>query len=263
VWDNESAVGTWPAGRPQLRESFAAFAVTLGVGILQCRPKDPEAKGLVERVSGYFETSFLPGRSFADYRDFDRQLVDWLALANTRRHRAIGCRPAERIETDRAAMLTLPPLAPMPAVTGWSLTTRLSRDHYVRLASNDYSVHPSAVGRLVHVTADLHTVRVVSDGPTGRDVLAEHERCWGRHQTITDPAHRAAADRMRAAHRALTRPPASPVRTADRPVEVTTRPLTHYDVVLTNANADVGRQIDVTAPPTPALTPAQTAQVTS
>ena len=153
VWDNESAVGTWGGGRPQLRESFAAFAGTLGIGILQCRPKDPEAKGLVERVNGYFETSFLPGRSFSDCRDFERQLTDWLPIANGRRHRAIGCRPAERIETDRAAMLTLPPLAPVPAVTGWSLTTRLPRDHYVRLASNDYSVHPSAVGRLVHVTA--------------------------------------------------------------------------------------------------------------
>jgi hypothetical protein len=41
-------------------------------------------------VNGYFETSFLPGRTFTDYRDFDRQLSDWLALANTRRHRAIA-----------------------------------------------------------------------------------------------------------------------------------------------------------------------------
>jgi IstB-like ATP binding protein len=205
----------------------------------------------VERANGYFETSFLPGRTFTDYLDFDRQLTDWLAMANTRRHRAIGCRPAERIETDRAGMLAPPPLAPMPALTGWSLTTRLPRDHYVRLASNDYSVHPSAVGRLVHVTADLHTIRVFCDGPTGQLAVGEHESCWARHQTITDPAHRAAADQMRAAHRAHTKAPASPVPTPGRSVEVLSRPLTHYDVVLVNASlsadAGAGRQIDLTA----------------
>jgi transposase len=262
VWDNESAVGTWRCGRPQLRESFAAFAGTLGIGILQCRPRDPEAKGLVERVNRYFETSFLPGRTFIDYQDFEWQLTDWLARANTRKHRAIGCRPAERIEADRAAML---PLTPVPSwtslsagIAGWSLTTRLPRDHYVRLASNDYSVHPSAVGRLVHVTADLHTVSVTCDGPTGREVVAEHERCWARHQTLTDPAHRAAADRMRMAHRALTKSPAPPTRAAATTVEVTTRPLTHYDVVLADLHAN-GRQIDLTTP----LTPAEAGQVTS
>src|SRR3954454_11309784 len=153
-------------------------------------------------------------------------------MANTRRHRAIGCRPVDRIGADRGAML---PLTPIPASTsmvagiaGWSHTTRLPRDHYVRLASNDYSVHPSAVGRLVHVTADLHTVRVTCDGPGGRDVVAEHERCWARHQTITNPAHRAAADRMRAAHRAVMNAPAVATRTTGRQVEVATRPLTHY-----------------------------------
>ena len=41
-------------------------------------------------------------------------------------------------------MLELPPVAP---VTGWRLATRLPRDHYVRVDSNDYSVDPSVIGR--------------------------------------------------------------------------------------------------------------------
>jgi hypothetical protein len=40
-------------------------------------------------------------------------------------------------------MLALPPVAP---VVGWRRSERLPRDHYVRIDSNDYSVHPSAVG---------------------------------------------------------------------------------------------------------------------
>jgi hypothetical protein len=55
----------------------------------------------------------------------------------------LGCAPAERITADKAAMLSLPPVAP---VTGWRSSARLARDHYIRLDSNDYSVHPSVIG---------------------------------------------------------------------------------------------------------------------
>ena len=62
---------------------------------------------------------------------------------------------------------------------------RLPRDHYVRLDSNDYSVHPAVIGRRIEVIADLDRVR----GALRRQVVADHERVWARHQTITDPAH--------------------------------------------------------------------------
>ena len=128
VWDNESAVGQWHGGRPQLTEAMNAFRGTLGIKVIQCRPRDPEAKGLVERANGYLETSFLPGRTFASPADFNAQLKAWLVRANQRHHRALGCRPVDRIDADRAAMVTLPPV---PPVVGWRLTARLPRDHYV------------------------------------------------------------------------------------------------------------------------------------
>ena len=49
------------------------------------------------------------------------------------------------------AMLALPPVPPS---LGWSESVRLPRDYYVRLDSNDYSVHPSVIGRRVEVRAD-------------------------------------------------------------------------------------------------------------
>ena len=58
-------------------------------------------------------------------------------------------------------MLALPPVAP---ATGWRTSTRLPRDHYVRLDANDYSVHPAVIGRRVEVVADLDRVRVFCDG---------------------------------------------------------------------------------------------------
>jgi transposase len=170
VWDNESAVGSWRAGRPKLTAEFEAFRGMLGIRVVQCKPRDPESKGLVERANGYLETSFLPGRSFASPADFNTQLEQWLTRANIRHHRALGCRPVDRWDTDRASMLTLPPISPS---LGWRESVRLPRDYYVRLDSNDYSVHPSVIGRRVEVAAGLDTVTVTCAGR----VVAAHARC--------------------------------------------------------------------------------------
>jgi transposase len=190
VWDGEGAVGQRRRRQTVLTQAAHAFRGVLGAKVFICDPGDPEAKGLVERANGYLETSFLPGRSFCSPADFNAQLADWLMLVNQRRRRVLGCAPADRIEADRAAMLRLPPVAP---VTGWRTSLRLSRDHYVRLDSNDYSVDPSAVGRRVEVAADLDQVRVWCDGR----LVADHGRCWARHQTLSDPAHLAAAAQLR------------------------------------------------------------------
>lgn len=214
VWDNEAAVGSWRAGKPKLTDEFEAFRGVLGIGVHQCRPRDPEAKGLVERANGFLETSFLPGRTFTGPEDFNAQLADWLPVANRRQHRALGCRPVDRWAVDRDAMLALPPVAPQQ---GWRARVRLPRDHYVRLGTNDYSVDPVAVGRFVDVLADLRQVTV----RLGSRVVAVHDRSWARWQTITDPAHRAAA--LALSHAAAHRPPAPP---AD---EVEQRDLSAYD----------------------------------
>jgi transposase len=190
VWDGESAVGQRRRRQTVLTEQAQGFRGVLGAKIVICNPADPEAKGLVERANGYLETSFLPGRSFASPADFNAQLADWLALVNQRPRRVLGCTPTDRIEADRAAMLALPPVAP---VTGWRSSLRLPRDHYVRLDSNDYSVHPAVVGRRVEVRADLERIQVFCDGR----LVADHERCWARHQTLSDPDHLAAAAQLR------------------------------------------------------------------
>jgi transposase len=217
VWDGEGAIGRWRAGRPELTGDCQAFRGTLGAKVVVCKPADPEAKGLIERAHDYLERSFLPGRSFTSPADFNAQLAAWLALANTRPRRALGCSPAERITADKQAMLALPPVAP---ATGWRAATRLARDHYVRLNANDYSVHPAAIGRRIEVVADLARVRAFCDG----QVVAGHERSWAWHQSISDPAHIAAA-------RALRRQRVTALRRAPEP-EVQIRALADYDAAL-------------------------------
>jgi transposase len=199
VWDGEGAIGRWRAGKPELTAECQAFRGTLGTRVVVCKPADPESKGLVERANGYLETSFLPGRRFTSPDDFNAQLAEWTALVNTRARRALGCSPADRIAADRAAMLSLPPVAPE---TGWRLAVRLPRDHYVRLDANDYSVHPAAIGRRVEVIAGLDRVRAWCGG----QLAADHERSWAWHQVITDPEHKAAAGALRRQRVGLLRP---------------------------------------------------------
>ena len=87
-------------------------------------------------------------------------------------------------------------LPPIDTTTiGWRNSVVLPRDHYVRLDSCDYSVHPGAIGQRVEVAADLDTVRIHRGGV----LVGEHARCWARQQSITDPQHRKAADLMRQA----------------------------------------------------------------
>jgi len=217
VWDGEGAIGRWRAGRAELTGECQAFRGTLAAKVIVCKPADPEAKGLIERCHDYLERSFLPGRTFTGPADFNTQLRQWLAVVNTRPRRALGCAPADRITADRQAMLALPPV---PPATGWRFSVRLARDHYIRLDANDYSVHPAVIGRRIEVVAGLDRVRALCEGK----VVASHQRVWARHQTISDPAHVAAARALRRQRAGMLRPVPEP--------EVEQRALSVYDTAL-------------------------------
>lgn len=191
IWDNEPGIGRGP----RRAEGVASFMGTLAAKLVLLPPRDPESKGIVERRNGWFETSFMPGRSFASPGDFNEQFTDWLQIANARPVRTLKASPEQRIDADRAAMLPLPPV---PLHLGWRNRIRLGRDYYVRVDTNDYSVDPRAIGRLVDVSADLDRVRVRADGR----LVAEHTRVWARGMTITDPAHLETAKTLREQFRA-------------------------------------------------------------
>ncbi|MGL3151885.1 IS21 family transposase [Microbacterium sp. A82] len=186
LWDNEPGIGR---GKRHA-DGVDAFMGTLATKLILLPPRDPESKGIVERRNGWFETSFMPGRSFASPADFNEQFIDWLEIANRRVVRTLHASPADRLQVDLEAMLPLPPI---PLHLGWRARIRLGRDYYVRVDTNDYSVDPRAIGRVVDVSADLDRVRVRLDGR----VIADHPRAWARSIVITDPAHKAAAAVLR------------------------------------------------------------------
>jgi transposase len=227
IWDNETGIGR----RNRLAAGVGEFTGALATRIVQLKAYDPESKGGVERINGYFETSFLPGRSFDSAADFNTQLGEWLPRANGRTVRSLKARPVDLLSIDKTAMLALPPLAP-PA--GLVFRTRLPRDYYVRVHGNDYSVHPAAIGRMVEVAADLELVSVRLEGR----LIAKHPRSWGNALTITDPGHVIAAAVLREAFQ-------QPLARAEE-TDVVLRDLADYDTAF---GVDIDLNIDLDAEP--------------
>ena len=194
VWDQEGCIGQWRHGRQVLTREFQAFRGAFGMHVRLCGPVDPEAKGVIERANGYLETSFLPGRRFADVEDFNRQLTGWLRRANNRVHATTRVRPAEAIFEDRGAMIPFPAVLPDPS---WRFSVRLPRDHYVRVDTNDYSINPRFVGRRVEVRVTLDEVVATCEGTE----VARHKRCLAKHQTLLQPEHSRVLRAMRAEQR--------------------------------------------------------------
>ena len=220
VWDGEGAIGRWRGGRVELTGECQAFRGVLGTKVIVLKPARAGAQGhhrAGPRLPG--DARSCPAAVFTGPSDFNTQLQDWLALVNARRRRALGCAPTDRIAADRQAMLALPPVAP---ATGWRSSTRLARDHYVRLDSNDYSVHPAVIGRRIEVVADLDRVRVFCDGQARRRPRAG--------LGLAPDAHRPRPPRGR--QDAAPRPGSAIAASGHARPQVEQRPLADYDTAL-------------------------------
>ena len=94
VYDGEPAISVRRGKRLIYTQDYLRLKGTLGMGSIVLAKGHPERKGIVERTNGYLETSFMPGRRFADRDDFNSQLGDWLETkANVRVHSGLRCRP--------------------------------------------------------------------------------------------------------------------------------------------------------------------------
>jgi transposase len=210
VWDREGALHAG-AGRPT--EPFAAFCGQLGVGWRFLEARDPQSKGVVERLQRYLETSFEPGRSFANELHYQDQLDRWFCKrANLRFHRTLRCRPIDRLAEELTLMRTLPER--MPDVDR-RLVTRIAPDPYVRVDSNDYSLDPRLVGRRVELRISRREVLAVA--LDSGELACRHVRSFARHRTITALEHARALRELRGA-------PPEP--------EVEQRPLSRYDELI-------------------------------
>jgi transposase len=208
VWDRQAGIHGH-GGRPT--DAFAAFCGQLRVGWRFCEPADPQAKGVVERLQGFAETNFEPGRRFANELDFQEQLDVWFARVNARTHKTLRARPVDRLVDELGAMGPLPEVMPD---TSRRWVMRVPPDPYLRFDTNDYSLHPGLVGRRVEVTVTGSDVVAVALD-TG-ELACQHRRSFAKHRTITALEH---ARALKAGGDA-------------QPAVVEVRPLARYDQLI-------------------------------
>jgi transposase len=181
VWDRQSGLHA-TGGRPT--EAFAAFCGQLRVDWHFCEPRDPQAKGVVERLQDFIERSFEPGRCFANELDFQLQLDCWFSdRANARMHKTLRARPIDRLIEERAVMAALP--APPDVDRRWVL--RVPPDPYLRFDTCDYSLDPGLVGRRVEIRVDDREITAVALD-TG-ELACRHPRSFAKHRTIIALEH--------------------------------------------------------------------------
>ena len=154
-----------------------------------CRPRRPTDKGGVERANRFLHDRFFAARTITSIEDGNRQLLDFIRnIADVRPHPRFRDRTvAEVFAEEKERMLSLP--ASLPE-TDLVAPANVDTTAFVQFGTNLYSV-PSRYARPPHrstltLVASDREVRLLD----GDDVVAKHERSWGKNQRVEDPEHR-------------------------------------------------------------------------
>lgn len=97
------------AGKIIWNTRFEDFAVDIGFTPKACRVRSPQTKGKVERLVHYVKDNFLPGRTFEDLSDLNRQALDWCRSADQKPHGTTGRIPLQELGSEQ--LQPLPPQA--------------------------------------------------------------------------------------------------------------------------------------------------------
>lgn len=185
VIDNTSVMLAAGAGENAvIAPEMAAFARTLGFVFRAHRVGHPDRKGRIERNFFFVETNFLPGRSFTDFDDLNRQALAWCReVANANSKRVLGMSPEAAYVIEKAYLQPLPSALP-PIYEVLDRVVDLSG--YVSLESNRYSVPERLVGQTVTVYKYPAQVQIQHRAIS----VATHPRLIGqRDARSTDPTH--------------------------------------------------------------------------
>jgi len=148
-----------------------------------CAVRRANEKGVVEAMVGFARRKFLvPVSQVRDLEELNARLAEQCRadLARTLRGKTLSKR--ELLVEDEAAFLPLPAAA-FDACR--KMPTRVNSLSLVRFDTNDYSVPTCHAHHEVVVKGYVDRVVVCRQG----EVIAHHDRCWGREQVCLDPVH--------------------------------------------------------------------------
>ena len=172
-------------GEVQFNESFYGFASWCRYEPYICRKFDPETKGKIEAAIRYVKRGFLPGRSFDDLTDLERQFRQWLQeVADVKVHETTGRPPGVAWQEER------PHLQPWAGQGYQSVPAfriqQVGRDGLVKVLGNRYSVPSSHQGEEVHVRVTEEKVEFRTLEGVALDT---HWRCLDRGKTFKLKEH--------------------------------------------------------------------------
>ena len=150
-----------------------------------CRPRRPTDKGGVERANRYLHDRFFAARTITSIEDGNRQLLDFIRdIAHVRPHPRFRDRTvAEVFAEEKERLLSLPVALPETDLVAPATADTTA---FVRFGTNLYSVPPRYARSTVTLVASDAEVRLLD----GAEIVAKHERSWGKHQRVEDPEHR-------------------------------------------------------------------------
>lgn len=180
----KTAVLTHPVGGPAtLHPRYLELAQHYGFTIRPCTPRQPQQKGRVESAVGYVKKNFLAGLEPTSLDAVNHAVRLWLEeVANVRCHAHTREKPNDLFLQEVPKLRRLNPALYEAAVlrqTGANSRCRVPFD------GNRYTVPPRYAGR--PVTLKVYPDRLIifhQDQP-----IAEHRRCYDRHQDVENPDH--------------------------------------------------------------------------
>ncbi|MEK7232881.1 MAG: IS21 family transposase [Elusimicrobiota bacterium] len=168
---------------PALLELAATFHVEPRL----CAVRKPEQKGAVERAIRFLKERFFPARTIRSIEQGNAQLREFLReVAMPRPHPTIsGCTVADVFAEERPRLLALPEILPSADTI---VPVVVDKTAFVQFDCNRYSVPPEHIRKTLTLVASDVDVRILERD----EVVARHERCFGKKRVLERSEHRAA-----------------------------------------------------------------------
>jgi transposase len=172
-------VGSAPVFNPR----YVDFARHYGFEITACNVGRANEKGRVESGVGYVKNNFLRGLELTEFAAIQAAGQVWLnTIANVRIHGETHQRPIDLFAQERPQLRQL---NPNPYDVARTLTTNASSQFRITLDTNRYSAPCAYAHRRLTVKAYPERICIYFD----TQLIARHQRRYGRHEDIEDPEH--------------------------------------------------------------------------
>lgn len=187
LFDNAKTVVTERHGNlARFHDQLLALAAEMHVQPRLCAVRKPQQKGKVERLIRWLKERFFAARSFHSLAHGNAHLLQFIEQTGNQRPHPVY--PEQSVsalfEQEQPRLLALPNALPnVDRIT----PVRADKTASVRFDTNRYSVPAQWVNRTMTLSANDEHIRLLD----GAQLIATHQRNWGRHQTIELPEHRA------------------------------------------------------------------------